>query len=101
MLANDIKKGMRIRMPNSWAGTMYDNAKGTIRMAEIEGFVTEIGSVRVSLGYKSVMVNGEWESVYIHGVYPLENGDIASVMVNGEWEKVELSPSQAKAAPHA
>ena len=45
MKTNDIKKGMRIQMRNGWYGTMYDNAKGNIRMCEIEGFEKEIGSV--------------------------------------------------------
>lgn len=42
---NEIKKGDRILQINGWFGTMYDNKKGTIRMAEVEGFETEIGSV--------------------------------------------------------
>lgn len=45
MKTNDIKKGMRIQMANGWKGTMMDNVKGNTRMAEIEGFETEIGSV--------------------------------------------------------
>ena len=42
---NEIKKGDRILQANGWFGTMYDNKKGTIRMAEVEGLFTEIGSV--------------------------------------------------------
>lgn len=45
MKSNDIKKGMRILLNNGWYGTMKDNARGTIRVAEVEGFYTEIGSV--------------------------------------------------------
>jgi len=42
---NDIKKGARLLQSNGWFGTMMDNARGTIRMAEVEGFCTEIGSI--------------------------------------------------------
>lgn len=45
MKTNDIKKGMRILLANGWQGTMKDNARGNIRMAEVEGFETEIGSI--------------------------------------------------------
>jgi len=45
MLTNDIKKGTRIQLKNGWYGTMMDNMKGNIRMAEVEGYCTEIGSV--------------------------------------------------------
>lgn len=42
---NEIKKGHRIMQRNGWFGTMVDNARGTIRMAEVEGYVTEMGSI--------------------------------------------------------
>ncbi len=70
MFTNDIKKGMRIQLRNGWKGTMYDNRKGNIRMAEVEGIVTEIGSV------------------YAH--------DIIFVWVDGERQIVELTKSQIK-----
>jgi hypothetical protein len=41
----DIKKGMRILMANGWEGTMKDNGRGVTRVAEIEGYYTETGSV--------------------------------------------------------
>ena len=73
MLANDLKKGMRVRLQGTgWLADIADNAKGNIRMCKVYGFETEIGSV------------------YTH--------DIEEVMVNGLWEPVELSPRQAKAA---
>lgn len=75
MLVNDIKKGMRVQLRNGWFGTMADNAKGNIRMVDVEGVVREIGSV------------------YSH--------DIAKVLANptnGYWENVELSERQKKAA---
>lgn len=72
MFANDVKKGMRIQLRNGWFGTMADNAKGNIRMVDVEGTFREIGSV------------------YTH--------DIRVVQVGDSWENVELSPAQAKKA---
>ena len=72
MFINDVKKGMRVQMRNGWYGTMADNAKGNIRMVDVEGFCREIGSV------------------YAH--------DIAVVKVGENWEKVVLSPAQIKKA---
>ena len=69
MLANDVKKGMRVQLNNGWYGTMMDNLKGATRMVTVEGIVTETGSV------------------YTH--------DIRKVLVNGVWEDVELSAKQA------
>lgn len=45
MKTNEIKKGMRIILSNGWEGTMKDNMRGTTRVAEIEGYYTETGSV--------------------------------------------------------
>ena len=71
MLTNDIKKGMRIQLRNSWYATMADNAKGNIRMAEVEGFFTEMGSVY--------------------------SRDIARVQTpDGFWHSVEYTPAQLK-----
>jgi hypothetical protein len=74
MLINDVKKGMRVQLKNGWFGTMADNAKGNIRMVDVEGLYREIGSV------------------YAH--------DIATVRPTPDsaFEKVELSPAQAKRA---
>ena len=65
---NDIKKGMRIKLRNGWKGTMKDNMRGNTRMAEVEGYFTEIGSV------------------YSH--------DIVSVKIDGVWQDVEHTKSQ-------
>ena len=70
MKTNDIKKGARILLHNGWYGTMFDNARGNRRMVEVEGYVTEIGSV------------------YSH--------DIARVSVNNEWIEVEHTEAQNK-----
>jgi len=45
MKANDLKKGDRVRLNNGWFATIEDNKKGAIRMATVEGFVTEMGSI--------------------------------------------------------
>lgn len=42
---NDLKKGMRVKLSNGWYATIQDNAKGNTRLAIVEGFVTEMGSV--------------------------------------------------------
>lgn len=70
ILTNDIKKGTRIRLACGWFATMADNMKGNRRMAEVEGFFTEIGSV------------------YSH--------DIVSAEIDGEWVTVEHTPAQKK-----
>ena len=40
MRTNDIKKGTRIKLHNGWFGTMMDNKKGNVRMAEVQGIYT-------------------------------------------------------------
>jgi hypothetical protein len=45
MLSNDLKKGDRVVLHNGWKATIEDNLKGNIRMATVEGFVAEIGSI--------------------------------------------------------
>lgn len=45
MTTNELKKGCRIRLENGWEATIEDNKKGNIRMATVEGFVTEMGSI--------------------------------------------------------
>lgn len=42
---NDLKKGDRVQLRNGWYATIFDNMRGNRRMAQVEGFVTEIGSV--------------------------------------------------------
>jgi len=67
---NDIKKGDRIQLRNGWYATMYDNKRGNIRMAEVEGIYTEIGSV------------------YAH--------NIVMAKVDGGWQQVEHTKQQKK-----
>lgn len=45
MKTNDLKKGDRVQLRNGWYATIADNMKGNTRMATVEGFVTETGSV--------------------------------------------------------
>jgi hypothetical protein len=59
MFTNMIRKGDKIRLRNGWLGTMMDNRAGNIRMAEVEGFYTEIGSIYASDIY-AVYKDGTW-----------------------------------------
>jgi len=43
--ANDLKKGDRVLLNNGWEAVIEDNKKGAIRMATVEGIVTEMGSI--------------------------------------------------------
>ncbi len=45
MKTNELKKGARVLLRCGWFATVYDNARGNIRMCEVEGDFTEIGSV--------------------------------------------------------
>lgn len=70
MKTNDLKKGAKVKLACGWFATIADNAKGQTRMATVEGFVTEMGSV------------------YSH--------DIASTLVDGQWIPIEHTPAQLK-----
>ena len=75
MKTNDLKKGARIKLRNGWLGTIADNKKGNIRMATVEGFHTETGSV------------------YAHDILAVWTQ--RSVGVEG-WEPVEHTAAQKK-----
>tara|TARA_Y100000310_G_C19961571_1_gene481432 strand:- start:24 stop:284 length:261 start_codon:yes stop_codon:yes gene_type:complete len=45
MKTNDLKKGDRVLLNNGWYATIADNKKGNTRLAEVEGFCKETGSV--------------------------------------------------------
>jgi len=45
MKTNDLKKSTRIKLANGWSATLEDNKHGNIRMATVEGFYTEMGSI--------------------------------------------------------
>ncbi len=72
MKTNDIKKGTRFRLANGWYATMMDNTRGNLRMAEVEGVYTEIGSV------------------YAHDIISAQFGE------EGCWDDVEHTPAQIK-----
>jgi hypothetical protein len=42
---NDLFSGTRVRLRNGWFATIADNKKGNTRLATVEGFYTETGSV--------------------------------------------------------
>ena len=45
MKTNDLKKGDRVILANGWYATIADNARGQTRIATVEGYETETGSV--------------------------------------------------------
>lgn len=73
MKTNDIKKGIRFQLRNGWYATMMDNLKGNTRMARVEGYETEIGSV------------------YSHDIMLAETAPGSK-----DWEIVEHTPAQIK-----
>jgi len=67
---NDLKKGTRVRLENGWYATLVDNARGNTRMATVEGYYTETGSV------------------YAH--------DIVEAEIANAWVTVTHTPQQQK-----
>lgn len=63
MKTNDIKKGMNILLKNGWYATMMDNKKGNIRTAEVQGYVTETGSIYAADIDMVELPDGGWEKV--------------------------------------
>ena len=51
---NKLKKGTRVVLRNGWEAVLEDNKRGSIRMATVEGFYTEMGSIYAHdiAGYK-------------------------------------------------
>lgn len=45
MKTNDLRSGMRVKLANGWFAIIRDNKRGNIRLAEVQGTYTEIGSV--------------------------------------------------------
>jgi hypothetical protein len=58
---NELKKGTRIKLKNGWYATLMDNKKGNIRLAEVEGIFTEIGSIYASEIAAYELESGYWE----------------------------------------
>ena len=71
MKTDDIKKGVRFRLMNGWYATMMDNKRGNIRMAEVEGMYTEIGSI------------------YAHDIVLVQRGPDV-------WDSIQYTPAQIK-----
>ena len=63
MVTNDLKKGVRVKLSNSWEATIEDNKKGNTRCCTVYGDFTEMGSVYSHdiVAYKDA--NGVWQSV--------------------------------------
>ena len=60
---DDIKRGMYFQLKNGWFGTMMDNKKGNVRLAEIEaGDFCEIGSIYTP-DIVRVKINDEWVEI--------------------------------------
>ena len=59
MVTNDLKKGVRIQLRNGWYATIMDNMKGNTRLADVEGYCREIGSV-YSFDIMKALVDGVW-----------------------------------------
>ena len=70
MLANEMKKGTEVTQHNGWYAKIMDNKKGMVRLAEVHGFFTEIGSIYID--------------------------DIDMIKTEHGWEKIEFSPAQQK-----
>lgn len=70
MLTNDLKNGAIVQLRNGWRAEIMDNKKGNIRLANVHGIVTEIGSV------------------YSH--------DIAFVFIDGAPVRIEHTKAQIK-----
>lgn len=51
---NKLKKGTRVVLRNGWEAVLEDNKRGSIRMATVYGFYTEMGSIYAHdiAGYK-------------------------------------------------
>jgi hypothetical protein len=51
---NALKKGTRVVLRNGWEAVLEDNKRGSIRMATVYGFYTEMGSIYAHdiAGYK-------------------------------------------------
>lgn len=75
MLANNMKKGMKIVTALGFHGEIADNKKGNIRMINVQGeFGPELGSI------------------YTKDIRKVLNPE------TGQWEAVELSDAQKKQA---
>ena len=70
LTVNDLKQGTKVRLVSGFTATLEDNKKGNTRLAMVNGFCNEMGSI------------------YAH--------DIAEALVNGVWQPVLHTPAQNK-----
>lgn len=60
----DIKKGARVELRNGWFATVMDNCvKQHTRVCNVEGFVTEMGSVYSTDIVRVLTDSGNWAKV--------------------------------------
>ena len=69
MLTNELKKGTRVQLRNGFIATILDNRRGNIRVCEVEGYCTEIGSV------------------YAHDIMYVLDGGIKDVVEHTEMQR--------------
>jgi hypothetical protein len=55
-----LRRGDRVKLANGWKATIEDNKRGNTRMATVEGFVTEMGSVYAHDIVEVKMPSGVW-----------------------------------------
>lgn len=60
--SNDLKKGTKILLKSGWAAVLYDNKKGNIRLAEVDGIFKELGSI-YSHDIDQAFINNAWHPV--------------------------------------
>jgi hypothetical protein len=59
---NDLKKGTQILLKNGFGAILYDNKKGNIRLAEVDGIFKELGSI-YSYDIDQAFINNAWQPV--------------------------------------
>ena len=60
--SNDLKKGTPITLKCGWAAVIMDNKKGATRLAEVDGYFKEIGSIYAN-DIDTAFVDGKWQPV--------------------------------------
>jgi hypothetical protein len=60
--SNDLKKGTQIMLKSGFGAVLYDNKKGNIRLAEVDGIFKEIGSI-YAYDIDQAFINGNWHPV--------------------------------------
>ena len=63
MKTNELKKGTRVYLRNGWEATLMDNLKGNTRLADVEGYCREMGSVYSHDIMRYMDANGNWNDV--------------------------------------